>query len=134
MTPAIDHINRYVSDTDIFVNFYQNALGYELIDQGIKSNGKKYAILKGSGHELFISEKDNFAIDEISNFRHIGYSVNNVKELLEQMITSGYIENETKIIVKQFSKQFYIKDPDGFEIDLIEWTNKANFYDSLLHK
>ena len=134
MGPIIDHINRYVSDTDIFIEFYQNALGYELINRGIKSNGKNFAILKGLGHELFISEKDNFTIDEINNFRHIGYSVSNVEELLEQLITNGYIENETKIIVKQFSKQFYIKDPDGFKIDLIEWTNKNNFYNSFLHK
>lgn len=132
MKPTIDHINRFVSDTDIFVEFYQNTLGYELINQGIKSNGKKFAILKGSGHELFISEKDNFTFDEISNFRHIGYTVNNVQELLEHLITNGYIKDETQIIIKQFSKQIYIKDPDGFEIDLIEWTDKNHFYGSLL--
>lgn len=134
MKAKIDHINRFVSDTDIFIKFYKNALGYELIDTGIKANGRKYAILKGLGHELFISEKDDFKLDKTNNFRHIGYSVNNIEELLKQFKTKGYAGNETKIIVKKFSKQFYIKDPDGFEIDLIEWTNKKEFYDNLFHK
>jgi len=35
------------------------------------------------------------------------------------------------IPIKPFSKQFYIKDPDGFEIDLIQWTNKKEFYNQL---
>lgn len=134
MNPIIDHINRYVSDIDIFIEFYQSALKYKLIDKGVKANGKKYAILKGLGHELFISEKDNFILDKENNFRHIGYSVSNIEELLKQFKTKGYVENETKIIAKQFSKQFYIKDPDGFEIDLIEWTNKEGFYNNLLRK
>lgn len=133
MNPIIDHINRYVSNTNIFINFYQNCLGYELIDTGIKANGKKYAILKGFGHELFVSEKDNFILDEENNFRHIGYSVSNIEELLMQFKLKEYVADETQLIVKQFSKQFYIKDPDGLEIDLIEWTNKKEFYHSLLH-
>ncbi|MGE5395982.1 MAG: VOC family protein [Chitinophagales bacterium] len=131
MQPQIDHINRYVSNTDVFIKFYQSVLRYELIDQGIKPNGQKFAILKGIGHELFISEKTDFIANEISNFRHIGYSVENIEGLLEQLIAGGLIENETMIVSKQFSKQLYIKDPDGFEIDLIEWTDKKGFYDSL---
>jgi len=128
----IDHINRYVSEIDIFINFYQKVLGYKVIDKGVKANGKKYAILKGLGHELFISEKDNFKFDKGNNFRHIGYSVNNIEKVLKKLKDEGYVHNETKLIVKQFSKQFYIKDPDGLEIDIIEWTNKEKFYDSLL--
>ncbi|MGE5422040.1 MAG: VOC family protein [Ignavibacteriales bacterium] len=134
MIPIIDHINRYVSNTDTFVKFYQNALGYELIGQDVKSNGNKFAVLKGFGHELFISEKDDFAADDTSNFRHLGYSVKNIQDLLEQLKASGFVPKETQIIAKRFSKQFYIKDPDGFEIDLIEWTDKNEFYESLMQK
>lgn len=36
--------------------------------------------------------------------------------------------------MKPFSKQFYIKDPDGFEIDLIQWTDKDGFYKNLKSK
>lgn len=131
---AIDHINRFVSDVEKFIDFYRNILGYKLIDRGIKANGNSYAILKGDGHELFISEKNNFTLEEQQNFRHIGYRVENVDELLEELKLKGFVEKEKEIIVKDFSRQFYIKDPDGFEIDLIQWTDKSAFYKHLKEK
>lgn len=131
---AVDHINRYVSSVDKFIVFYKDVLSYELIDKGLKANGKKYAILKGQGHELFISEKDGFIEETGQNFRHIGYAVDNVDELLETLKLKGYIKNEQEIIIKTFSRQFYIKDPDGFEIDIIQWTDKIGFYNHLKDK
>lgn len=130
----IDHINRYVSNVNEFIVFYRDALEYELIDNGIKANGKSYAILKGCGHELFISERDNFTIEEDRNFRHIGYYIENVDELLETLKQKGYVKEKQEITVKPFSRQFYIKDPDGFEIDLIQWTDKQGFYNNLKDK
>lgn len=131
---GIDHINRYVSNVDKFIDFYREVLNYVLIDKGLKANGKNYAILKGEGHELFISEKDDFIEETDQNFRHIGYAVENVDELLEKLKVKGYIENKQEIIIKSFSRQFYIKDPDGFEIDLIQWTDKIGFYNHLKDK
>ena len=129
----IDHINRYVSDVNNFISFYTEALGYSLLDKGIKANGKAYAILKGYGHELFISEKDDFACDK-SNFRHIGYRVENADIALEILKEKGLVDKAYSIIAKQFSRQFYIKDPDGFEIDFIQWTDKDGFYRNLQSK
>lgn len=128
---AIDHLNRYVSNVERFIEFYSEVLEYELIDKGIKGNGKSYAILRGEGHELFISEKDNFLEETGENFRHIGYSIEDVDRLLQVLKSKGYVEEDQELIIKQFSRQFYIKDPDGFEIDLIQWTDKELFYKSL---
>ncbi len=134
LVKAVDHLNRYVSDVEKFIDFYQGALGYVLIDRGLKANGKNYAILKEHGHELFISEKEDFARERESNFRHIGYGVENADELLEALKIKGYVEKDREIIVKPFSRQFYLKDPDGFEVDLIQWTDKQGFYDQLKGK
>lgn len=131
---TIDHLNRYVSDVDKFIDFYRNALDYALIDRGTKSNGKRYAILKGGGHELFISESDLFAIETVKNFRHIGYHVDDVDEWLDTLKSKGYAHKSQEIIIKPFSKQFYLKDPDGFEIDFIQWTDKQGFYRYLRDK
>jgi len=129
----IDHLNRYVSKIEKFIEFYHNVLGYELIDRGKKENGMNYAILKGFNHELFISEKESFEANS-ENFRHIGYSVDNVDELLNEFKKKGYVEENLQIIIKQFSRQFYIKDPDGFEIDMIQWTDKDGFYEHMKAK
>ncbi len=131
---CIDHLNRYVSDVDRFISFYIEVLGYRLLDKGYKESGKAYAILGGYGHELFISEKDAFACDYCSNFRHIGYSIDNADALLENLKAKGFIAEDYQVIVKQFSRQIYIKDPDGFEIDLIQWTDKDGFYGKLKAK
>lgn len=127
----IDHINRYVSDVDKFIEFYSSALDYELIGKGRKADGSRYAIMKGSGHELFISEKRGFR-EQNENFRHIGYSIGDVDKKLAGLKEKGYAGHEQEIIVKPFSRQFYIKDPDGFEIDLIQWTDKEGFYEECL--
>jgi catechol 2,3-dioxygenase-like lactoylglutathione lyase family enzyme len=127
----IDHLNRHVSNVDAFIVFYSDALGYGLLKKGIKANGKPYAILRGAGHELFISEKDGFAPETEKNFRHIGYAVDDADKLLADLKSKGYLEEGRQVIVKQFSRQIYITDPDGFEIDLIQWTDKQGFYNNL---
>lgn len=127
---SVDHINRYVSNVDKFIEFYQEVLDYQLIGRGTKQNGKSYAILQGQGHELFISEKDGFA-EVKENLRHIGFSVDNIDKLLEELKQKGYIDCEQQPIIKPYSRQIYLKDPDGMEIDLIQWTNKKGFYENL---
>jgi catechol 2,3-dioxygenase-like lactoylglutathione lyase family enzyme len=125
----IDHLNRHVSNVGDFVAFYCDILGYEMLRRGLKANGKPYAILRGAGHELFISEKDGFGKDEAGTFRHIGYAVESADAMLRKCKESGVAEPEREIIAKPFSRQFYIRDPDGFEIDIIEWTDKKGFYE-----
>lgn len=125
----IDHLNRHVSDANAFIGFYCDILGYELLRRGRKPGGKPFAILRGAGHELFIAEKDGFAKDEAGNFRHIGYAVESADAMLEECKAKGLVEPEREIVVKPYSRQFYIRDPDGFEIDLIQWTDKEGFYE-----
>ena len=64
-------------------------------------------------------------------FRHIGYSVDNAEKLLEELKLKGYATIDQRVIVKQYSRQIYVKDPDGMEVDLIEWTDKQGFYNNL---
>ncbi len=131
---TIDHINRYVSSVDAFISFYTDALGFILLDSGVKKDGTNYAILQGGGLELFISEKEGFEFDDGTNMRHIGFSVDSADALLASLKEQGYVPNETQIIVKAFSRQFFMKDPDGFELDFIEWTDKSMFYRHLADK
>ena len=65
---AVDHLNRYVSNIDKFIDFYIDVLDY------------------------------------------------------------GLTYKMAKIM------EFYIKEPDGFEIDLIQWKDKSKFYDNLKNK
>jgi len=133
MEPFIDHINRYVSSVEEHVSFYTRALGYELIDRGTKADGNEYAILRGCGHELFISEKPGCGQGERA-LRHLGYTVENVDSLLEELKGKGLAGREVEVIVKPYSRQFYLEDPDGNEIDFIQWTDKERFYENLKKK
>ncbi|MBN2080491.1 MAG: VOC family protein [Spirochaetes bacterium] len=123
----IDHINRYVSDVERHVAFYRDVLGYRLLDRGKKNDESDYAILQGDNHELFISEKSNCAPG--NSLRHIGYCVEDVDEILRKLKKMGLAGEDAAIIVKQYSRQLYIRDPDGLEIDLIQWTDKKGFYE-----
>ena len=127
MAPAIDHINRYVSDVDAHVDFYREVLGYRLIDRGVKKDGSRYAILMGNGHELFISERGDCSPG--TSLRHIGYAVEDVEEKLRELKRWGHVGEDAAIIVKRYSRQLYVRDPDGLEVDLIQWTDKKGFYE-----
>ena len=96
----IDHLNRYVSDVDAFIAFYENVLGYQLLDRGTKASGHRYAILQGMGHELFISERDDYQSDRDPNFRHIGYAVADADKLLSELKEKGIVKVDVEIIVK----------------------------------
>lgn len=133
MYPVIDHLNRYVSDVEKHTSFYTDVLGYELIGRGVKSDGSRYAILAGSGHELYISEKPGSGCGE-TMVRHIGYAVGDADALLDRLKKSGIAGSETEIVVKEYSRQFYLEDPDGNEIDVIQWTGKERFYLDLKRK
>ena len=104
-----DHINRFVSDVDAISSFYTDALGFSLLDRGIKQDGNNYAILNSEGFEMFISEKNGFEFDDNINFRHIGFRVDNADALLSSLKAKGYAPLETQLIVKAFSKQFFLK-------------------------
>ena len=133
MNPILDHINKYVSDVELNINFYRDVLGYQLLDSGLKNNGNKYAILMGFNHELFISENKNVSFNN-NQYRHIGYSIDNIDILFKNLKNRGYIPENQNIIIKPYSKQFYIKDPDGCEIDIIQWIDKNKFYNDLKFK
>jgi catechol 2,3-dioxygenase-like lactoylglutathione lyase family enzyme len=131
---TIDHMNRYVSNVDAFIAFYMDALGFILCDQGVNRNSQNYAILRSDGFELCISEKNGFEFDSGSNFKHIGFRVESAGALLASLKAKRYVPKDTKLIVKAYSRQFSMKDPDGFELDFIEWTDKEHFYRYLADK
>ena len=124
----IDHINRYVRSVDKTVTFYTQALGFLLIDDGIKADGKPYAVLRSVDHLLFVSESDKYIESQCPNFRHVGYCVANVEEILRDLKGKVYAPQEATCVIKPYSKQVYITDPDGVEIDLIQWTDKVDFF------
>jgi len=68
------------------------------------------------------------SIDHINSYVS---NVDNADKLLKKLKLKGYAAAEQHVIVKQYSRQIYIKDPDGMEIDLIEWTDKQGFYNNL---
>lgn len=128
---TVDHINRYVSNVEAMLIFYTDALGFKVLDRGIKADGKNYAILNGAGIELFISEKDDFAFDPEANLRHLGFTVDDAGVKLRSLKEKGYVPKDTQLIIKAYSRQFYMKDPDGFTLDFIQWTDKMGFYRQL---
>jgi catechol 2,3-dioxygenase-like lactoylglutathione lyase family enzyme len=128
--PVIDHINRYVSDVTASVDFYTGVIGYELIGEGVKADGSRYAILKGVDHELFISEGPEGSATG-GAFRHIGYTVDDVDALLARLKKDGIVDADREVVVKRYSRQLYLEDPDSGEIDLIQWTDKEGFYGDL---
>ena len=133
MEATIDHINRYVSDVERHITFYRELLGYRVLGRGRKRDGSRFVILGGGGHEMFLSEKKGLRPpdEEGAFFRHLGYSVGNADDFLARAKSAGFAGEDQEVTVKPFSRQVYLRDPDGFEIDFIQWTDRRGFLDQL---
>jgi catechol 2,3-dioxygenase-like lactoylglutathione lyase family enzyme len=42
----------------------------------------------------------------------------------------GFPADEAQVVRKTWSRQVCLRDPDGLEINLIQWTDKQGFYGS----
>lgn len=130
---AIDHINLTVTHLDASIRFYQNAFGFELIEDGRKPDASRaYAILGIPGtaalalHSIRSSEETgNGDFAESLRINHWGFAVDDfdimLKQLQQSNIQRSFLDDYPEGVIRYpGSRSIYITDPDGHEIELTE--------------
>lgn len=118
------HTMIRVKNLEQSINFYKNALGYE------KSRVKdfpedKFTLvfmkLPGDSQELELTYNYDHDEYELGNgYGHIALGVENFSELYERLKEEGYDVTELKNLSDNSNKYFFIKDPDGYKIEIIQ--------------
>lgn len=126
------HTAISVRNLDKSLDFYKS-LGYKQIhryDEEDASVSIVHLKLDNSILELFAYRtnldepalKHSYMDDLVKiGVKHISLSVDDIQEAYNELLKRGYISNDTKIIQGRTKiKYFFIKDPDGMWIEIVQ--------------
>jgi len=111
---SIDHVHFYVKDLKISFKFYHDIFGFKIYE-GEEDEG--FMIIGNKDIKLCLMENANMENLHSGGFYHFGFHVrdyDDVKKLLQQS-NVYFTESEW-----EHSRSLYIKDPDGYTIELSE--------------
>ncbi len=117
---SMDHVNLSVKNLEKSISFYKNLFGFEVRKEDNSPNkfDVPSKIIGNDSIKLCMYEDPNMSPEggiahfgfHISNFDQI---INKCKELNVEVLYGGPVEFEK-------SKSVYIKDPNGYDIELSE--------------
>ncbi len=123
-----EHANFTVSDLGRSIAFYRELFGFRLRWQGTTSNGAPAAHI--GDQRIYIAlfqavrpgsvEQD---YDRVG-INHVGFVVDDLTAMKKRLATLGvtpYAEADY-----QPGRRLYFRDPDGIEIELVEYDEQAN--------
>jgi len=114
---GIDHINLQVRNLNESCDFYSSLLGFVLLEDMPESKGR---IIGGATAKLALYENPNLDNEAKSGFSHISFHINNFHDCEALCSSLGIDMSYGGAVVWQKSRSIYIKDPNGYEIELSE--------------
>ncbi len=133
----LEHANMTVNNLDQSIHFFQSAFPDFIIRGGGDSDGRKWIHLGNDTTYIAINE----AVEEIHNeknystsgFNHIGFVVEDLAEISEQLSAAGYKRSYPKQ-VEEFRIRDYFFDADGNEFEFVQYLSEdikeRNFYNA----
>ena len=113
------HTTIIVSDIEKSIQFYEEEPGLTILNKN-SAGSKTLAYLsdKDGDTQIELIQDENEKIYSGSGIS-IGFEVENVEEYMEKMNSMGYQTTDI-ISPNPKTKFFYVNDPDGLKIQLIE--------------
>ncbi len=114
---GIDHVNLNVRNLQETAEFYQRLFGFHVKKREYEQNG---LIIGNDTISLCLYEHPELNVSDNVGFNHFGFHIDNFSEILTicqqmgvEVLYGGPIEWEQ-------SRSIYIKDPNGYTIELSE--------------
>lgn len=119
-----------VGDLETSLAFYRDTLGLEEAFRLHDGEGRLWIAYLHVGGGRFVelmkaSGKDLAGVDRGSGYTHMCLLVDNSSELLAELRGKGVTILSDISLGKDGSRQFWIKDPDGNRIELMEYTDQS---------
>ncbi len=114
---GIDHLNMDVRNLDETVEFYKNLFGFKVIKEQPEQDSK---IIGNEKVKLCLYEDPDLDEYKKNGFNHFGFHIDNFDEIIQKCTDLGVKIFYGGPIKWEKSSSIYIKDPNGYEIELAE--------------
>jgi len=112
---GIDHLNLDVKSLEQTIEFYSKLFGFTILKEQPEENSK----IIGTEHvKLCLYQKDEFDQFKKNGFNHFGLHINNFGDVMQKCTELGIEVYYGGPIEWESSSSIYIKDPNGYEIEL----------------
>ncbi|GEK88357.1 VOC family protein [Alkalibacterium putridalgicola] len=125
MSKKMIHTCIRVKNLEKSVAFYKDVLGMEEVRRLDYPEYKftlVYLALPGDGYELELTYNYDQAepYDLGNGYGHIAIGVNDLEDIHEEYSQSGYMVTDLKGLSDGAASYFFIKDPDGYKIEIVQ--------------
>jgi catechol 2,3-dioxygenase-like lactoylglutathione lyase family enzyme len=132
MIRKLAHINFVTNDLEKIIDFYVNKLGLQIIFTLDNQEGKPFCYYFGCGDTTFLEFCDQKMAAEVwggkveelnigTRYRHFCLEVTGLEEFCSSLREKGVSVSEISLGMDH-SYQAWIADPDGNQIELMEYT------------
>ena len=119
------HTCYRVQDLDKSLEFYQDVLGFEISRKRDFPEDKftlVYLKVPGSDYELELTynydKEEPYTIGD--GYGHIAIGVDDLEATHKKYSETGYEVTELKALSNNSTSYFFIKDPDGYKVEVIQ--------------
>ena len=132
MIRKLAHLNFVTNDLERIIDFYVNKLGMEIRFTLNNKEGKPFGYYFACGDTTFLEFFDQAMAAEVwggnvvelsmgTRYRHFCLEVTGIEEFCTMLKTKGMDVSEISMGMEN-SRQAWIQDPDGNQIELMEYT------------
>ncbi len=116
-TTGIDHVNLEVIDLDETCRFYNDLLGFRILEEIPEQGGR---IIGTPEAKLALYQKDGMIRYEKRGFSHVGFHIEDFEGIEHRCRDLGIEVKYGGPLTWPKSRSIYIDDPNGYEIELSE--------------
>lgn len=116
-TTGIDHLNLTVKDLAETVRFWQQLLGFQVLEDMPDLDG---VIIGNEEAKLALYEDREFQKTENSGFSHMSFHIENFDDIIPLCEQLGITIKYDGVVQWPHSRSIYIEDPNGYEFELAE--------------
>ena len=109
-----------VTDLERSAEFYTNVLGFEITRKFSPAKNIEIIFLKAGDVSIELVCNKNLKVEDRGKGITMGFKVDSLDEAMALMKGNGIEIARGPIQVSPVTRFFFIKDPDGFEIQIVE--------------
>jgi len=115
----LDHLNLEVDNLDQSIDWYGRVFGFQVVESG--RTHRRFAILRAGDAMLCLYQGKT---EKGSGLNHFAFRITDRHAWEEKMrslnISVSYGDGEIRY---PHSSSWYVKDPSGYEIEVVAWDN-----------
>ena len=133
----IDHLNMSVANLEASIAWYGGLFGFIVVEREVMEDGTHWAILRAGDALLAMyehPERELYDDDDLQSHRvhglnHFGLTVEDADLWLSKAESMGVEISYGGVIKWPHSRAWYVKDPSGWEIEVVAWDDGVISFD-----